>query len=84
MSDAAPEASARAALEFVKDGQTLGLGTGRAAEAFVRALGAGRSATHLASVVGAHQPSNSSYTGSHLSRIWGSAGNSSSTSSPHR
>jgi ribose 5-phosphate isomerase A len=35
----APEASAQAALEFVQDGQTLGLGTGRAAEAFVRALG---------------------------------------------
>jgi ribose 5-phosphate isomerase A len=34
-----PEASARAALEFVSEGQTLGLGTGRAAEAFVRALG---------------------------------------------
>ena len=40
MSDPAPEASAQAALEFVEDGQTLGLGTGRAAEAFVRALGA--------------------------------------------
>jgi len=36
---AAPEASAAAALEFVGPGQTLGLGTGRAAEAFVRALG---------------------------------------------
>jgi len=36
----APEASAAAALEFVEPGQTLGLGTGRAAEAFVRALGA--------------------------------------------
>jgi ribose 5-phosphate isomerase A len=36
----APEASAQAALEFVAEGQTLGLGTGRAAEAFVRALGA--------------------------------------------
>lgn len=35
-----PEASAQAALEFVEEGQTLGLGTGRAAEAFVRALGA--------------------------------------------
>lgn len=34
-----PEGSAQAALEFVKDGQTLGLGTGRAAAAFVRALG---------------------------------------------
>lgn len=33
-------ASAEAALRFVKPGQTLGLGTGRAAEAFVRALGA--------------------------------------------
>ena len=42
MSDAAsgPEASAAAALEFVEAGQTLGLGTGRAAAAFVRALGA--------------------------------------------
>jgi len=40
MSDAGPEGSAQAALEFVKDGQTLGLGTGRAAAAFVRALGA--------------------------------------------
>ena len=36
----APEASAQAALQFVEDGQTLGLGTGRAATAFVRALGA--------------------------------------------
>jgi ribose 5-phosphate isomerase A len=36
----APEASAARALDFVKDGQTLGLGTGRAAAAFVRALGA--------------------------------------------
>lgn len=35
-----PEASAQRALEFVEDGQTLGLGTGRAATAFVRALGA--------------------------------------------
>ena len=39
MSAPAPEASAQAALEFVAEGQTLGLGTGRAAEAFVRALG---------------------------------------------
>lgn len=39
MSDG-PEGSAQAALEFVQDGQTLGLGTGRAATAFVRALGA--------------------------------------------
>lgn len=38
MSDAI-EASAIRALDFVKDGQTLGLGTGRAATAFVRALG---------------------------------------------
>jgi ribose 5-phosphate isomerase A len=37
---AGPEASAARALEFVSDGQTLGLGTGRAAAAFVRALGA--------------------------------------------
>jgi ribose 5-phosphate isomerase A len=37
---AGPEASARAALELVEPGQTLGLGTGRAAAAFVRALGA--------------------------------------------
>jgi ribose 5-phosphate isomerase A len=37
---AGPEASAAAALEFVESGQTLGLGTGRAAAAFVRALGA--------------------------------------------
>ncbi len=37
--EAGPEASARAAMEFVQDGQTLGLGTGRAAAAFVRALG---------------------------------------------
>jgi ribose 5-phosphate isomerase A len=36
---AAPTASAAAALDFVATGQTLGLGTGRAAEAFVRALG---------------------------------------------
>ena len=39
MSDA-PEASAQRALDFVEDGQTLGLGTGRAAAAFVRALAA--------------------------------------------
>ncbi|MGH0037466.1 MAG: ribose-5-phosphate isomerase RpiA [Myxococcota bacterium] len=39
-SGAGPEASALRALEFVDDGQTLGLGTGRAAAAFVRALGA--------------------------------------------
>ena len=32
--------AAERALEFVKDGQTLGLGTGRAAADFVRALGA--------------------------------------------
>ena len=32
--------SAEAALEWVRDGMTLGLGTGRAAAAFVRALGA--------------------------------------------
>jgi ribose 5-phosphate isomerase A len=38
MSDG-PEGSAQAALEFVSDGRTLGLGTGRAATAFVRALG---------------------------------------------
>lgn len=36
----APTASAEKALEFVRDGMTLGLGTGRAAFAFVRALGA--------------------------------------------
>lgn len=35
----APEASAAAALAFVEEGQTIGLGTGRAAEAFVHALG---------------------------------------------
>ena len=35
----APAASAEAALNFVESGQTLGLGTGRAAEAFVTALG---------------------------------------------
>jgi ribose 5-phosphate isomerase A len=35
----APWATARRALEFVHDGQTLGLGTGRAAAAFVEALG---------------------------------------------
>jgi ribose 5-phosphate isomerase A len=33
-------ATAAKALEWVRDGQTLGLGTGRAATAFVRALGA--------------------------------------------
>ena len=35
----APLATAQRALEWVEDGQILGLGTGRAAEAFVRALG---------------------------------------------
>lgn len=35
-----PDPGTRAALEHVRDGQTLGLGTGRAAEAFVRGLGA--------------------------------------------
>ena len=34
-----PRASARAALEFVESGHKLGLGTGRAASAFVQALG---------------------------------------------
>ena len=34
-----PVANAQRALEWVSDGQTLGLGTGRAAAAFVRALG---------------------------------------------
>lgn len=38
-SPGAPAASAEAALEWVEAGQTLGLGTGRAAEAFVTALG---------------------------------------------
>jgi ribose 5-phosphate isomerase A len=33
------DALARHALRYVKDGQTLGLGTGRAASAFIRALG---------------------------------------------
>jgi ribose 5-phosphate isomerase A len=36
----APVGSAHAALEWVEDGMTLGLGTGRAASAFVEALGA--------------------------------------------
>jgi len=35
-----PTGAAEAALEFVRDGMTLGLGTGRAAAAFVNALGA--------------------------------------------
>jgi len=35
-----PTAAAKAALEWVDDGMTLGLGTGRAAETFVNALGA--------------------------------------------
>ena len=35
-----PTGAAQAALEFVKPGMTLGLGTGRAASAFVEALGA--------------------------------------------
>jgi ribose 5-phosphate isomerase A len=35
-----PTGAADAALEWVKDGMTLGLGTGRAASAFVQALGA--------------------------------------------
>jgi len=39
VSDIAPRATARRALDFVKDGQTLGLGSGRAAAAFVEALG---------------------------------------------
>ena len=34
-----PEISARQALSFVSDGQTLGLGSGRASAAFVRLLG---------------------------------------------
>lgn len=38
-SSIAPIGSARAALEWVRDGMTLGLGTGRAASAFVEALG---------------------------------------------
>jgi ribose 5-phosphate isomerase A len=39
MSDAALEGIARRALEFVRPGTVLGLGTGRAATAFVEALG---------------------------------------------
>ena len=35
-----PSAAAHAALDFVEDGMTIGLGTGRAATAFVEALGA--------------------------------------------
>jgi len=38
-SDAALEALGRYAVRFVKPGQTLGLGTGKAASAFIRALG---------------------------------------------
>ncbi len=38
--DEAPTATAEKALEYVSEGMTLGLGTGRAAFAFVRALGA--------------------------------------------
>lgn len=34
-----PSAGTRAALDLVRPGQTIGLGTGRAAEAFVRGLG---------------------------------------------
>lgn len=45
-SPTAPNAAAHAALDFVRDGMTLGLGTGRAATAFVEALGA-RVATGL-------------------------------------
>jgi ribose 5-phosphate isomerase A len=39
-SEEAPTGAAKAALEWVQDGMTLGLGTGRAASAFVEALGA--------------------------------------------
>jgi len=38
--DASLDALGRYALRFVKPGQTIGLGTGRAASAFIRALGA--------------------------------------------
>src|SRR6266849_4739552 len=38
--DALLEALGTYALRFVKPGQTIGLGTGRAASAFIRALGA--------------------------------------------
>ena len=38
--DAALEALGQYALRFVKPGQTVGLGTGHAASAFIRALGA--------------------------------------------
>jgi ribose 5-phosphate isomerase A len=40
--DASLEALGRYALRYVKPGQTLGLGTGHAASAFIRALGASR------------------------------------------
>lgn len=40
MSDTPPSPFATAALDFVENGQKLGLGTGRAAESFVRALAA--------------------------------------------
>ncbi len=36
------DALGRHALRYVKDGQTIGLGTGRAASAFIRSLGASR------------------------------------------
>ena len=38
--DSSLEALGRYALRFVKPGHTIGLGTGRAASAFIRALGA--------------------------------------------
>src|SRR5271154_6603017 len=38
--DAALEALGKYALRFVKSGQVIGLGTGHAASAFIRALGA--------------------------------------------
>ena len=41
-SDAALEALGRFALRYVKPGQTIGLGTGQAARAFIRALGESR------------------------------------------
>ncbi len=41
-SDAALEALGRFAVRYVKPGQTIGLGTGKAASAFIRALGESR------------------------------------------
>ena len=62
---------AERALEFVKDGDVVGLGTGRAAAAFVRALG---KVTHDTKVRMGSSPGSSVDQGTGVWSLWDSAG----------